>query len=331
MNATPIRLTLDRSLPVPLGLQLRGLVEYGIACGEFRPGDRLPSVRDLAEEVGVAPMTVSQVYRDLKAAGLIEGRAGSGTFVARRTAGDGPGERLPAFHRRVDALIDEGFALGLRGGDIAALVAARLSARGTGGRARSLVLVGIFPAATAAYARAVSEALGAAATVEGVTLDALHHDRAALQRAEAADLVLAMAHRRREVEVLLPGARVATVSFIPSEGTRRALASLAPRARVLAVSRFPDFLPLMRPGIGRFAPHVETVDAALLDDADLGGRLGAYDVVVFATGAEAVLDRLPRGLVALEYRHSPDPGDIDRVVRPLLDGARTQPLQEDVA
>ena len=100
---------------------------------------------------------------------------------------------------------------------------------------------------------------------------------------------------------------------------------------MLAVSRFPDFLPLMRPGIGRFAPHVETVDAALLDDADLGGRLGAYDVVVFATGAEAVLDRLPRGLVALEYRHSPDPGDIDRVVRPLLDGARTQPLQEDVA
>ena len=75
MNATPIRLTLDRSLPVPLGLQLRGLVEYGIACGEFRPGDRLPSVRDLAEEVGVAPMTVSQVYRDLKAAGLIEGRS----------------------------------------------------------------------------------------------------------------------------------------------------------------------------------------------------------------------------------------------------------------
>ena len=329
MTFAPIRLVLDRSLPVPLGQQLRGLIEYGIACGEFSPGDRLPSVRDLATDAGVAPMTVSQVYRELKELGLIEGRAGSGTFVARRPGRPGAGDRLPAFGRRVDALIDEGLALGLGAGAIATLVSARLSARGTAARVPAIVLVGIFPAATAAYARAVAAALGASASVEGMTLDALESVPDALRRAGAADLVLAMAHRRRDVEALLPGARIVTVSFIPSEGTRRALASLAPRARVLAVSRFPDFLPLMRPGIGRFAPHVETVDAALVDDADLGGRLGGYDVVVYATGAEAVLDRLPRGLVALEYRHSPDPGDIDRAVRPLLGG----PLmpQEDVA
>lgn len=329
MTSTPIRLALDRSLPVPLGQQLRGLIEYGIACGEFRPGDRLPSVRDLAAEAGVAPMTVSQVYRELKAAGLIEGRSGSGTFVGRQAGQRGSGDRLPAFGRRVDALIDEGLALGLAAGEIATLVSARLSARGPVARRPTLVLVGIFPAATAAYARAVAAALGPVATVEGVTLDALASVPDALRRAEAADLVLAMAHRRRDVEALLPGARIVTVSFIPSEGTRRALASLAPRARVLAVSRFPDFLPLMRPGIRRFAPHVETVDAALVDEAGLAGRLAAYDVVVYATGAEAVLDRLPRGLVALEYRHSPDPGDIDRAVRPLLGGTATP--QEEVA
>ncbi len=326
MSAT-LRLALDRSLPVPLGQQLRGLVEYGIACGEFRPGDRLPSVRELAAEAGVAPMTVSQVYAELKAAGMIEGRAGSGTFVGPGV-GRGAGDRMAALGRRADALIDEGLTLGLGAGDIAALVAARLSARGTPAPPRRVVLVGIFPAATAAYARAVAAALGPSAAVEGVTLDALGTVPDALRRAEAADVVLAMAHRRRDVEALLPRARIATVSFIPSEGTRRALASLAPRARVLAVSRFPDFLPLMRPGIGRFAPHVGAVDAALVDDPDLGGRLGAYDVVVYATGAEAVLDRLPRGLVALEYRHSPDPGDIDRAVRPLLAGTQPAPSPE---
>ena len=322
--AAPIRLTLDRSLPVPLGVQLRGLVEYGIACGEFRPGDRLPSVRDLAEEAGVAPMTVSQVYRDLQVAGLVEARAGSGTFVARRDGGDPAPDRLQGLHRRADALVEEGLALGLRGGDIARLVMARLSARGARVHARKVVLVGIFPAATAAYVRTIADALGGDAAVEGVTLDGLRDDDGARRAAADADLVLAMAHRRRDIEALLPGARVATVRFIPSEATRSALASLAPRVRVLAISRFPDFLPLMRPGVSRFAPHVETVDAALLDDAVLGG----YDVVVYATGAEAVLDRLPRGLVAIEYRHSPDPGDIDRVVRPMLEGG--QALQEDV-
>ncbi|MGI3901846.1 MAG: GntR family transcriptional regulator [Janthinobacterium lividum] len=329
MIDTSIRLSLDRSLPVPLGLQLRGLIEYGIACGEFRAGDRLPSVRDLAEEAGVAPMTVSQVYRDLKRAGLIEARAGSGTYVAQRR-GPAAGEHS-GFHRRLDALIDEGLSLGLTTGEIAGRVAARLSTRGGSGRPRSLVLVGIFPAATAAYARAVAEALGPAVAVEAVTLDRLENDPAARGRGCAADLVLAMAHRRRDVEALLPGARVATISFIPSEATRRALASLASRTRVLAVSRFPDFLPLMRPGVMRFASHVAEVVAALIDDADLDARLGACDVLVYATGAEAVLDRLPPGVAAIEYRHSPDPGDIDRIVRPMLaDGSHTN-AEESVA
>jgi DNA-binding transcriptional regulator YhcF (GntR family) len=328
--AVTIRLTLDRSLPVPLGLQLRGLIEYGIACGEYRPGDRLPSVRELAAEAGVAPMTVSQVYRGLRAAGLIEARAGSGTFVARRE-GAAPADRLLALRQRADAIVEEGLSLGLRGGDIARLVMGRLSARASASRARRVVLVGIFPAATAAYARAVGDALGPCAAVEGVTVETLAGDADARRHAGSADLVLAMAHRRRDVEALLPGARVVTVSFIPSEGTRRALASLPPRARVLAVSRFPDFLPLMRPGIGRFAPHVEVAAGVLVDADDLDGRIAAADAVVYATGAEAVLDRLPRGVDAVEYRHSPDPGDIDRVVRPLLDAAPGAPPREEVA
>src|SRR5262245_55122963 len=53
-NVTPrmaMRLTVDRDLPVPLGVQLRGLIEYGITCGELAAGERLPSVRELAEAV----------------------------------------------------------------------------------------------------------------------------------------------------------------------------------------------------------------------------------------------------------------------------------------
>ena len=250
--------------------------------------------------------------------------------MARRDR-DGTAERLLALRQRADAIVEEGLSLGLRGGDIARLVMGRLSTRVARGPTRRIVLVGIFPAATAAYAHAVGEALGSSAAVEGVTLDALANDADVQHRAGSADLVLAMAHRRRDVEARLPGARVATVSFIPSEDTRRALASLPPQARVLAVSRFPDFLPLMRPGIGRFAPHVVVGAGVLADAADLAERVAATDAVVYATGAEAVLDQLPRGFNAIEYRHSPDPGDIDRIVRPLLDGTPGAWAREDVA
>src|SRR5260221_8800188 len=76
---------IDPDLPVPLGNQLRGAIEYGIACGQLPPGWRLPTVRAMAGELGVAPMTVSRVYAELKAAGLVETNAGHGTF--RSTSG----------------------------------------------------------------------------------------------------------------------------------------------------------------------------------------------------------------------------------------------------
>ena len=43
-----MNLRIDRDLPVPFGVQLRGLIEYGIACGGARLRSRLPSVRELA-------------------------------------------------------------------------------------------------------------------------------------------------------------------------------------------------------------------------------------------------------------------------------------------
>jgi DNA-binding transcriptional regulator YhcF (GntR family) len=53
---------LDRDLPIPLGTQLRGLIEFGIATAGLLPGERLPSVREMADLAGVAPMTVAQVH-----------------------------------------------------------------------------------------------------------------------------------------------------------------------------------------------------------------------------------------------------------------------------
>ncbi len=50
---------IDRSLALPIRQQIRGMIEYGISCGEFAVGEALPSVRDLAEQLAVAPMTIS--------------------------------------------------------------------------------------------------------------------------------------------------------------------------------------------------------------------------------------------------------------------------------
>jgi DNA-binding transcriptional regulator YhcF (GntR family) len=278
----------------------------------------LPSVRELAEAVGVAPMTVSQVYRELKGAGLIETQAGSGTFVADGSHGNAARAGTADLDRRIDMVIDSGLAMGLKPSDLVSLFSARMFVRAARAPRARLVVAGTFEAATRRYASLVAGHLGAAAMVDAVTVDALQRDPALAMQTASAELVVTFANRQREVEELLPRARVVSISFIPSEETRLALASLDPLARIGIVSRFPEFLPIMKAGVQRFAPHVQKTSAAVLDSAELGAAVAAADVIVYATGAETVLDRLKPGMPAIEYRHIPDPADIERVIVPLI-------------
>lgn len=62
--------------------ELRERIAAEIAAGRLRPGDRLPPVRRLATDVGLAVNTVARAYRELEQDGLLEGRGRAGTFVA---------------------------------------------------------------------------------------------------------------------------------------------------------------------------------------------------------------------------------------------------------
>lgn len=68
--------------PTPPYEQLRRQVSALIAAGSLRTGDRLPPVRQLAADLGLASGTVARTYRELEAAGLVETRRGGGTRVA---------------------------------------------------------------------------------------------------------------------------------------------------------------------------------------------------------------------------------------------------------
>ncbi|MDR6874897.1 DNA-binding transcriptional regulator YhcF (GntR family) [Bosea sp. BE125] len=310
---------IDRDLPISIRQQLKGLIEYGIACGDLAVGEALPSVRDLAARVGVAPMTVSQVYGDLKGLGLIETRAGAGTSVAGSSQAGLVGRPdLMTLHRRIDALIDEGMALGLRASDLASLIHARLASRARLGRSASVVMVGLFAGPTARYAHVIAARLGQGATVEPMTIDAIQRDPAVQARAASADLVVTFVNRHREVASILPGARVVSIRFIPSEETRRALASIDPMARVLLVARFPEFLPIMKAGVLRFAPHVSNLRSAGASSDDALLARDDADVIVFASGTDSVLSGLKASVRAIEYIHIPEPGDIDRLIVPLI-------------
>ncbi len=76
----PVRLERDR--PEPLGVQLSTQVRDLVVGGTLAPGDRLPSTRALAAELGVARAVTEQAYDQLLAEGWLTARQGAGTFVA---------------------------------------------------------------------------------------------------------------------------------------------------------------------------------------------------------------------------------------------------------
>lgn len=67
---------------VPIYLQLMEQVKHAIETGALRPGEQLPGIRPLAEELVINPNTVAKAYRELEHEGVIELRQGAGAFVA---------------------------------------------------------------------------------------------------------------------------------------------------------------------------------------------------------------------------------------------------------
>jgi GntR family transcriptional regulator len=77
-------LSVDRGAELPLGAQLAGRIREAVRDGTLGAGDRLPSVRELAEAAGVNVNTARAVYARLESDGIVRSEHGRGTFVAER-------------------------------------------------------------------------------------------------------------------------------------------------------------------------------------------------------------------------------------------------------
>jgi GntR family transcriptional regulator len=106
---------------VPPYVQLVEQVRQALLNGTLRPGDRLPTVKDVVSALAINPNTVLKAYRDLEREGLVEGRQGVGTFVLRRPDGPSPSEQA-ALRRSLATWIARAQQAGLADGDIESMV-----------------------------------------------------------------------------------------------------------------------------------------------------------------------------------------------------------------
>src|SRR3954464_15880433 len=98
---------------VPIYLQLMEQVKHSIETGALRPGEQLPGIRPLAEELVINPNTVAKAYRELEHEGVLELRHGAGAFVSANARARKIGDTIRAGQAIVAAAVEKLHARGV--------------------------------------------------------------------------------------------------------------------------------------------------------------------------------------------------------------------------
>ncbi len=113
-----MRITVRPDSPVPIYEQIVSQVVFAVAAGDVRPGEELPSVRELAQQLVLNPNTVARAYQELEKCGVFEPRRGQKMVVAA----DGPKwcreRRKEIVRGRVREALREAASAGLTADDV---------------------------------------------------------------------------------------------------------------------------------------------------------------------------------------------------------------------
>ena len=81
-----LHLQIDAHSGLPVYRQMVDQIKYYVASGTLKPGNQLPSVRELAQQLSINPTTVVKAYNELEHEQVIDLRHGKGAFVAERSS-----------------------------------------------------------------------------------------------------------------------------------------------------------------------------------------------------------------------------------------------------
>jgi Predicted transcriptional regulators len=122
-----IEFHLDHRSGVATYLQLVQQVKQALRLGTLRPGDKLPTAREVVETLAINPNTVLKAYRELEREGLVTGRPGLGTFVTRSIGGVRLADQ-GELRRRLEEWVRQARAAGLDRDDMETLFALAVAA-----------------------------------------------------------------------------------------------------------------------------------------------------------------------------------------------------------
>jgi GntR family transcriptional regulator len=116
---------------VPVYEQIENHVQFAISSGEIKAGERLPSVKELAERLGVNFNTVAKSYRDLEVMGIIYTRRGMGCFINKGVEASCKEKCRARIVTHLHEVVQEGKAAGLGKKELTVVVSASIASDST--------------------------------------------------------------------------------------------------------------------------------------------------------------------------------------------------------
>lgn len=284
-----MRIQIDKASTQPLYLQLAQAISDQIASGELKPGDKLPTVREMFSDTGISEGTIRHAYEHLSRAGEVALLQGKGTFVTQRHEG---GSREARAMSAIDSLIAELEQLGFSAREMRMFIDVKL---GTLEDDRPLTPVAVVDC----NPEALNEAAGQLSDLPDIELGAfLLGDvrRAPHELLKGYPLIITTQTHAHELATLLTdhADRIGRVVLSPSAQTVAALARIEAGCALGVFCKSARFAGIVKNGLRMF-PHLRAPELPVL-------LAGEGDLAAFA-------DRLQALVVSADYLSYASPAD----------------------
>lgn len=313
---------LRRKGGLPIYLQVKRRIEALIASGEWKRGQRLPTERALAAQLGVSRNTVSLAYRQLEAEGLITSRQGRGTFVAEADDLLRLENKRERLNRVVDSALDDALALGVNPDEFLQVVTRRVEERRKMLSDVRIAFVECNREQLDYFSKELE--LGTGVKVLPVLTDDLFRgSQEAIDAIASSDMVVTTFFHLDEVRASLPERSddILGIALDPDMETIVRIARLPPGSSVLLVcisDRFAERVKKSMENAGITEINVETVterDPAVIQDKLRGKRA----VIVSPGRQKEVSAMVKRGTPVIEFVYRPDAGSVNLLRSSVLE------------
>ena len=310
---------------IPMYLQIKSLIFGKITSGEYVPGFKIPTERELSIELDVSRNTVSAAYKELLLEGVLEARQGRGTFV-KATATDVEtgvvGGRRERLVRIIDDAMTQVLELGFTVDQFAAIASIRAKEKT---QAIKELRVAVVDCAAEYIQRFISQ-IGQSANVcfESVILSELITGKVPAELLHACDVVVTTFEHQTVVTELMGNTnKVLAVATVPKIETVIKLARLPDDTKVAVLGRTKEFMERLEILLEKVAiNHLDLVLIQSTDPKELLHLLADYKVLVVSEERQLLVNQLALNhQEIITFYYEIDRGSLTQVMMKLVSQA----------